>query len=102
MRPNRIGWIAAVYLLLGGGRLQAAPLVITDFTSLGAFPTTPGSYMLDTSGTPTLTGPGGLSIAGVIGPDSIAVFTFDSILIGAGFTVRGMGDRPWLCCRTET
>ena len=77
--------VLAVGLLLGAsGRARGGPLNPLDFASLGAFPTveTGGTfYTIDTSGTPTLTGPGGTTITGVV-YNGIAVFDFDSIKLG--------------------
>jgi hypothetical protein len=80
---------------LGGtaGTAPADPLNVTDFPSLGAFPTAAGTYTVNTSGTPTLTGPGGTAITGVVSGD-IAVFTFDSITVGSGMMLTGTGTRP--------
>ena len=64
-------------------RRLLAPLDPLDFLSLGAFPTAPGIYTLDTRGTtPTLSGPGG-TFTGVVS-NGIAVFDFDSIVLGSG------------------
>jgi hypothetical protein len=46
-----------------------------DYDSLGAFPTAGGTYLFDTSGVPTLIGPG-VRIEGIV-VDRVAVFTFD-------------------------
>src|SRR5215204_2371375 len=87
--------IAIVGVLLAtAAPLRATPLVVTEFPSLGPFPTAPGDYTFDTSGTPTLTAPGGLSLTGLVGPDDIAVFAFASIFIDTGMVVRGVGSRP--------
>src|SRR5271157_1542789 len=67
-------------------RRLLAPLDPLDFLSLGAFPTAPGIYTLDTRGTtPTLSGPGG-TFTGVVS-NGIAVFDFDSIVLGSGQTL---------------
>jgi hypothetical protein len=87
------GTALLVFLAACPGRLGATPLVITNFSSLGLFPSAPGTYTFATSGTPTLTGPGGFQTAGVVF-GNIAVFTFDGITIGGGMTVVGSGDRP--------
>jgi hypothetical protein len=87
--------VLSVGLWLGAaGWVQADPLNPLDFTSLGAFPTTPGSYTINTGGPPTLTGPGGTTLTGVVS-HGIAVFDFDSInVLGPGppfqeFTATG-------------
>ena len=67
MKVHRPIWLTALSLLLawpGSGR--ANPLRVSDFASLGAFPTTAGSYSSNTSGAPTLTGPAGTNITGVV------------------------------------
>ena len=80
--------VLAVGLWLGAaGRAQADPLNPLDFTSLGAFPTGPGFYTINTSGTPTLSGPNGTSLPGVVS-HGVAVFDFDSI------NVPGPGPGP--------
>jgi len=67
-------------------RRLLAPLNPLDFLSLGAFPTAPGMYTIDTRGTtPTLSGPGG-TFSGVVS-GGVAVFDFDSITIGNGQTL---------------
>src|SRR4051812_3790958 len=84
-------------LALLDSRAQAGPLNPLDFTSLGASPFgAVGTYTIDTDG-PTLTGPGIVgSVNGVVfAPDNIAVFTFDSITIGAGININGIGTRPF-------
>jgi len=72
----------------------AAPLTPTNFSSLGPSPFgETGTYIIDTSGTPMLSGPGGGAI-GFVTADNVAVFTFDSISIGADVTIRATGSRP--------
>ncbi len=95
MRVPWIGWAIAVALSWGltGPAGAKPPLCVTDFDSLGAFPSTPGTYMVNTSGTPTLQTPDGTVITGVVA-EKIAVFTFDGILIGNGMTLTASGDRP--------
>jgi hypothetical protein len=93
MRAPAVSWVAVLAVLGAAAPAPADPLVVTDFQSLGAFPTAPGTYTVNTSGTPTLTGPGGVQITGVAS-GGIAVFTFDSIAVGDGLTLTGVGDRP--------
>ena len=86
--------VLAVGLWLGAaGRVQADPLNPLDFTSLGAFPTAPGDYTINTGGTPTLTGPGGTTLTGVVS-HGIAVFDFDVINVTSGQTFFGTGSFP--------
>ena len=81
---TRLFGITVFALLLGAaGRVQAGPLNPLDFTSLGAFPSVPGTYTYTFNGTtPTLSGPGG-NLTGVLYSDApghqIAVFDFNSI-----------------------
>lgn len=85
--------VLAVGLWLGvAGRIEADPLNPLDFTSLGAFPTAPGGYTINTSGTPTLTVPGG-TLTGVVS-HGIAVFDFDAINVTSGQTFLGTGSLP--------
>jgi hypothetical protein len=81
--------------LLGGGAgaARAQPLDPAGFASLGVFPTAAGTYTVNTSGTPTLTGPGGITLTGVLA-GNVAVFTFDSVTIGTGQGVVAGGTRP--------
>ena len=75
----------------------AEPLNPYDFPSLGASPfTTPGLYVIGTDATPELIPPGGgQSIFGHVSEQTgIAVFTFDTISIGAGVTIRAVGGSP--------
>src|SRR5215207_5405979 len=77
------------------------PLDPASFTTLGASPFTSGTYTIDASkgnAAPTLSGPGiATTIAGVFyspsngatAKDEIAVFTFSSLTIPAGVTVKG-------------
>jgi hypothetical protein len=94
MRAHRIngGAVLAAFWMTAG-LAQAQPLNVTDFDSLGAFPSAPGDYTINTSGDPTLTAPDGTVITGVV-YGQIAVFTFDAIAIGSGMTVTANGDRP--------
>ncbi|MBV8077804.1 MAG: PEP-CTERM sorting domain-containing protein [Planctomycetaceae bacterium] len=78
--------VLAVGLWLGAaGRVRADPLNPLDFASLGAFPTVPGDYTINTD-TLTPSGPG-VVLSGVVS-HGIAVFDFDSINVlgpGPGF-----------------
>jgi hypothetical protein len=95
-----IGGVAALGLMASGAATgRAGPLDPLAFQPLAAsFPSTPGTYTIDTSGpTPTLTGPSGsgISLSGVLSPDgSTAVFDFGSINIGAGELILASGSRP--------
>ncbi len=95
MRVPWIGWATVVALGCGltGPAGAKPPLRVTDFDSLGAFPSTPGTYVVNTSDTPTLQTPDGMVITGVVA-EKIAVFTFDGIVIGNGMTLTASGDRP--------
>ena len=85
--------VLAVGLWLGAaGRVQADPLNPLDFTSLGAFPTAPGDYTINTGGTPTLTGPGG-TFTGVVS-NGVAVFDFNAINVVTGQVINGTGPFP--------
>ncbi len=85
---------ALAALCLTAGLASAQPLNVSDFDSLGRFPSGPGVYTIDTSAdTPTLMTPDGTVIAGVV-YGGIAVFTFDRIRIGRDMTLTAAGDRP--------
>ncbi|MBV8554199.1 MAG: hypothetical protein JO116_01455 [Planctomycetaceae bacterium] len=85
--------VLAVGLWLGAvGWVRADPLNPLDFASLGAFPTAPGGYTINTSGTPTLTVPGG-TLTGVVS-HGIAVFDFDAINITSQQGFFGTGSLP--------
>src|SRR5215831_14045096 len=73
-------------------RTVLTALAPCDFTSLGNLNLLSGSYTINTSGTPTLTGPG-TNFTGVVS-GGIAVFDFDSVNIGAGVTITAAGTRP--------
>ena len=95
MRVHLTTWAAALAALGGAASLAAAdPLNVSDFDSLGRFPSGPGVYTINTSGdAPTLRAPDGTVIVGVVYND-IAVFTFDRIRIGRDMTITAAGDRP--------
>ncbi len=95
MRAHRLdGGVALAALWVTAGLALAQPLNVTDFDSLGDFPSGPGAYQIDTSGDPpTLQTPDGMVIEGVV-YNGIAVFTFDAIAVSRGMTVRATGDRP--------
>ncbi len=72
-------WFGAV------GQAGAASLDPNLFPSLGAFPISPGLYLFDTSGIPTLSGPGG-TFTGVVS-NGVAVFDFDTLNVVTGQTI---------------
>jgi hypothetical protein len=81
-------------LVCVAGRAKAGPLNPLDFASLGDFPTLSGGYYIDTSGSnPTISGPGGLVLTGVVF-NGIAVFDFNSITVGANQLLGGTGSLP--------
>jgi hypothetical protein len=49
-RPVMVSVLAIGLWLGAAGRVQADPLNPLDFTSLGAFPTAPGGYTINTGG----------------------------------------------------
>ena len=92
--------LMAVVLALTTVQAMAGPIDPLGFTSLGSF-TTSGSnttYTINTSGTPTLTLPGGGTINGVVYADTpghnLAVFDFSSINVAAGTMVAATGSLP--------
>ncbi len=92
--PGFAGAAALAALCLTAGLAAADPLNVTDFDSLGRFPSGPGVYTINTSAdTPMLTAPDGTVIGGVV-YDGIAVFTFDRIRISTDMTITATGDRP--------
>ena len=77
--------VAVLALLVFGaaGQAAAGPLNPLDFTSLGAFPSAPGAYTINTTGpNPTLTEPDGTALTGIVS-NGIAVFDFNSIAVGS-------------------
>ena len=75
-------------------RRLLAPLDPTQFASLGAFPTAPGTYAIDTNGpSPSLSGPGNVSIPGEVF-NGIAVFDFTTINIGERRDHHSLGGIP--------
>ncbi len=92
-RPIVASVLVAGMLLGAAGRAPAGPLNPLDFASLGAFPTAPGAYTINTSGTPTLTEPNGTIITGVVS-NGVAVFDFDSIDVPSGQVISGTGSLP--------
>jgi hypothetical protein len=93
MRTHPIIWAILIVLSGAAGPAKADPLNVTDFDSLGEFPSRPGIYAINTSGDPRLTAPDGTVIGGVVFND-LAVFTFDAIVIGTDMTITAGGDRP--------
>ncbi|MGE5757003.1 MAG: hypothetical protein ACM35G_15035 [Planctomycetaceae bacterium] len=90
---RHFGVAVAFGLLFGAaGRAGAGPLDPNAFTSLGAFPGATGTYTVDTSGTPTLSGPGGTFTGAV--SNGVAVFDFDAINVVSGQTINGTGPMP--------
>ncbi|MGO9598165.1 MAG: PEP-CTERM sorting domain-containing protein [Isosphaeraceae bacterium] len=88
--------VALLALLFFGVAGQAAAGLLNpgDFAPVGPFPTDPGSYTFDTTGpNPTLSGPGGTALTGVIF-NGVAVFDFNSITVGSGQTFVGEGALP--------
>ena len=70
-----------------------APLNPLDYGSLGKFPTAAGTYLFDTSGVPTLIGPG-VRLEGIV-VDGVAVFTFDDIWVPSDVILNCVGiSRP--------
>ncbi|MGZ3432668.1 MAG: hypothetical protein ACXVA7_12820 [Isosphaeraceae bacterium] len=85
--------VAVLAVLVGGaGQAGAGALNPNVFTSLGAFPSATGMYVLDTSGTPTLSGPGG-TFTGVVS-NGVAVFDFNAINVVTGQAINGTGPLP--------
>jgi hypothetical protein len=65
-----------------------------NFTSLGVLNLAGGgTFTINTSGTPSFTGPGGVNFTGVIS-GGVAVFDFDSVSIGSGVVINASGSRP--------
>ncbi len=100
MRPPKLTlptlFVGIVLALLPLGRAQAAPLNPDSFVSLGANPFTQNAtYTINSSANPpTLSGPGlAAPIRGAVA-NGIAVFTFNSLSVGAGVTVKGTGTIP--------
>ena len=86
-------WSLAV--LIGAvQQAEAGPLDPNAFalSGTGAFPTLPGQYLINTSGTPTIYGPVG-NISGQI-YNGLAVFDFSSLAIGSGQTFDATGALP--------
>ena len=87
---------AMLALLVFGvaGRAGAGPLNPLAFTSLGAFPSAPGTYTINTTGpNPTLAEPDGTTLTGIVS-NGIAVFDFNAITVGSGQTFVGSGSMP--------
>lgn len=89
------GLTASLSLLVLPGAVHAAPFDPFAFTPLvTAFPTTGGTFFVNSAlPTPTLTGPGGFSVMGVIS-NGVAVFTFSNISNVGASTFSGSGTRP--------
>ena len=100
MAGQNVRWLWSLAVLLGAVRwAEAAPLDPNAFalSGTGAFPTLPGTYTINTSGVPTISGPGG-TISGQIYSDTtghqLAVFDFSSIAIGSSETFNASGTYP--------
>jgi hypothetical protein len=97
IRARRLGVFSMIVLsllLAMRGRASAGPLDPFAFTSLGAFPTTPGDYTLINLSPPfggpiQLTGPGGTftSVFASSGSSPVLVFDFDSINLVSGMRI---------------
>jgi hypothetical protein len=96
---RRSGHFLAIFGLLLGLCCPALanPIDPFAFTSLGAFPTAPGSYLVQTLDpvAPTLTEPDGTVLRGAYS-SGLAVFDFDAILLGSGvlLSANGHGTAP--------
>jgi hypothetical protein len=96
---RRSGHFLAIFGLLLGLCCPALanPIDPFAFTSLGAFPTAPGSYLVQTLdlAVPTLTEPDGTVLHGAYA-SGLAVFDFDTILLGSGvlLSANGHGTAP--------
>jgi hypothetical protein len=96
---RRSGHFLAIFGLLFGLCCPALanPIDPFAFTSLGTFPTAPGSYLVQTLDpvAPTLTEPDGTVLHGVYA-SGLAVFDFESILLGSGvlLSANGHGTAP--------
>lgn len=91
--------LAAILALVAAmaGRAPAGPLNPLDFplSGTGAFPSAPGTYTFNTSGTPTLTGPGlAAPILGSVSATGVAVFDFTAIAVADDQAFVGTGSRP--------
>jgi hypothetical protein len=99
-RFRRSRWWCVVILLAAARAAGAGPLDPNGFplSGTGDFPTLAGAYTISTDGTPTISGPGGISIQGLVYSDapghSLAVFDFNSITIGSGQTFSATGALP--------
>jgi len=98
---QNIRWLWSLAVLLGAVRwAEAGPLDPNAFTlsGTGAFPTLAGTYTINTSGTPTISRPGGTTIFGQIYSDvpghDLAVFDFSAIAIGSSETFDASGTLP--------
>src|SRR5271170_4142644 len=94
--------IVAALVSIQPGTARANPLNPTNFTSLGALALASGNYVINTSGgNPALLDSasnvlytGVIYNQGGIFDSNIAVFAFNSIIIGAGVTITPTGDNP--------
>jgi hypothetical protein len=97
---RNVRWSWSLVVLLGAVRLvEAGPLDPNGFplSGTGTFPTLPGTYTINTSGIPIITGPGG-TIFGQIYSDApghtLAVFDFNALAIGSGQAFNASGTMP--------
>ena len=93
-RSSMLAVAVAMTVAVGGPTARGGPLNPLDFTSLGAFPSAVGTYLINTTGTPKLTGPGGTVLATGVVSDGVAVFDFDSISVVSGESITGTGSLP--------
>jgi len=98
---QNVRWLWSLAVLLGAVRwAEAGPLDPNAFalSGTGTFPTLAGTYTINTSGIPTISGPGGTIISGQIYSDApghdLAVFDFSSIAIGSSETFNASGTLP--------
>jgi len=98
---QNVRWLWSLAVLLGAVRwAEAGPLDPNAFalSGTGAFPTLAGTYTINTSGTPTISRPGGTTISGQIYSDApgheLAVFDFNAIAIGSSETFDASGTLP--------
>jgi hypothetical protein len=92
---QNVRWLWSLAVLLGAVRwAEAGPLDPNAFalSGTGAFPTLPGTYTINTSGTPTISGPGGTIFGQIY--NGLAVFDFSSLAIGSGQTFDASGTLP--------
>src|SRR5262245_47224131 len=79
--------------MLWGQQAAAMPLDPSRFASLGAFPTTPGTYQIDTKTLQFLDPSGTQLFTGVINEDNFAVVTFGGDT-ASGINIIATGNKP--------